>query len=337
MDPFENFDAAPADDLAALKKQIDEVRTRMAQMDELKAGVASAVYVRVRADYELRLISLEERAGPLKLSAQKAYATVSSELNRLEAEHQALDLDRQEVEFRHQLGEFDVAERQRRLKSLDEKVASKAAILDRGRKLRERFLGAVGDESELLVTMIAPAATAAQPMGMTMEMPRPAALPASSADAHIVTGRLSIPDAPTGQLGAVPEMLPAIKPPPMPAGGTMVLPAVKVSKPPAETLATGVVRLARLVPQNPEAGKQTTVLGVTLTRIGADAGNELRVGGPGVEARHAEIEPSTAGFVLRDHGSRHGTRVNAERIKERVLANEDVIQIGAARFVFRLG
>ena len=329
MDPFEKFDASSADELAELKKQIDEARSRMAQMDELRSGVANAVYVRVRADYEMRLISLEERAGPLKLTAQKAYATLSSELNRLEAENQAMDLDRQEVEFRHQLGEFDTSEREKRLKAIEEKVASKAEVLARGRKLRERFLAAVGDESELLVTMVAPALAASQPM--TVEMVRP------DLDPQIVTGRLSIPDAPTGQIGAVAAEPPAAsRPPPLPQPGTMVLPAVKAPKV-NETLATGVVRLARLVPQNAEAGKQNAVLGVTITRIGADAGNEVRVGGPGVESQHAEIEPSTAGYVLRDKGSRHGTRVNAERIKERVLANEDVIQIGAARFVFRLG
>jgi FHA domain len=334
MDPFENFDAAPADELASLKKQIDEVRTRMAQMDDLKSGVANAVYLRVRADYDTRLHGLEDRSGPLRLAAQKAYATLSAELTRLEAEHEAMDLDRQEVEFRHQLGEFDVAERQRRLKAIEDKVASKAAILDSGRKLRERFMAAVKDESELLVTTVEPAAASSVSMA-TMEVQRPVLAP--EVEAHVITGRLSIPDAPTGQLGAVPVMPPAVKPPPLPAAGTLVMPAVKVPKAASETMATGVVKLARLVPQNPEAGKQTTVLGVTITHIGADANNAVRIGGPGVDPRHAEIEPSTAGYVLRDHGSRHGTRVNAERVKERVLENEDVIQIGAARFVFRLG
>lgn len=336
MDPFENFDAAPADELASLKKQIDEVRTRMAQMDELKSGVANAVYQRVRADYDSRLSGLEERSGPLRLAAQKAYATLSAELTRLEAEHEAMDLDRQEVEFRHKLGEFDVAERQRRLKGIEDKVASKAAILDRGRKLRERFMAAVQDESELLVTTVEPGAVASAASSATMEVRRPFVVAPPESDAHVITGRMSIPDAPTGQLGAVPVMPPAVKPPPLPAAGTLVMPAVKLPKA-SETMATGVVKLARLVPQNAEAGKQTTVLGVTVTHIGADANNAVRIGGPGVDPRHAEIEPSTAGYVLRDHGSRHGTRVNAERVKERVLENEDVIQIGAARFVFRLG
>ena len=331
MDPFENFDASAADELAALKKQSDEVSTRMAQMDELKATVANAVYLRVRADYETRMREINERAGPLKLAATKAYATLRADLSRIEAEHEAMDLDRQEVEFRHQLGEFDIAERKRRLKLIEDKVTSKAAVLDQGRKLRERFLSAVNDEAELLE-----GAAAASVAMTTMEVPRLDMPAAAVAEAHVVTGRLSIPDAPTGQLGAVPEAPPASRPPPLPTLGTMVMPAVKLPKASGDTMSTGVVKLARLVPQNPEAGKQTAVLGVAITRIGADSNNELRIGGPGVEALHAEIVPSITGYLLRDHGSRHGTRVNAERIKERLLENEDVVQIGAARFVFRL-
>jgi pSer/pThr/pTyr-binding forkhead associated (FHA) protein len=94
-------------------------------------------------------------------------------------------------------------------------------------------------------------------------------------------------------------------------------------------------RPARLVPQNPEAGKATHALTLKPVGIGADAANEIRVGGPGVEPRHAQIVPTPKGYSLVDLDTKHGTRVNAEKIKERVLANEDVVQVGAARFVFR--
>ena len=319
-DVFVDFDASAADQLTDLKKQIDEVSARMTQMDQLKAGVADAVYLRVRADYDKRLRDLQERSGPLKVSAQKAYSILSSALTQLESEHEAMDLDRQEVEFRHQLGEFDTSERKSRLKAIDEKVASKAATLETGRALRERFLAAVNDESELLVARTG-----------SIELTPSATREVAPIDAAI-TGRITVADLSTGQLGAVPTP----PPPPIPdVAGTLVLPAIKAPRV-GEALATGVVRLARLVPQNPEAGGQTAVLGVATTRIGSDAQSEVRVGGPGVDARHAEIVPSTAGYLLRDHGSRHGTRVNAERVKERLLINDDVIQIGAARFVFRL-
>ena len=91
------------------------------------------------------------------------------------------------------------------------------------------------------------------------------------------------------------------------------------------------------MPQNPEAGKQTYTLTLKPIDIGADAANDVRIGGPGVDPKHAKIVVSMGGFTIVDLGSKHGTRVNAEKVRERPLANEDVIQIGAARFVFREG
>ena len=70
--------------------------------------------------------------------------------------------------------------------------------------------------------------------------------------------------------------------------------------------------------------------------IGADAANDIRIPARG-RCEHAQITVSMGGFTIVDLGSKHGTRVNAEKVRERPLANEDVIQIGAARFVFREG
>jgi pSer/pThr/pTyr-binding forkhead associated (FHA) protein len=108
-----------------------------------------------------------------------------------------------------------------------------------------------------------------------------------------------------------------------------------MSPPPIVSESTVMFRPARLVPQNPEAGKATHALGLKPMLVGSDSGNDIRVGGPGIEPRHAQIAPTAGGYVLTDFETKHGTRVNAEKVKERVLANEDVIQIGAARFVFR--
>jgi pSer/pThr/pTyr-binding forkhead associated (FHA) protein len=89
------------------------------------------------------------------------------------------------------------------------------------------------------------------------------------------------------------------------------------------------------VPQNPEAGKTTHALALKPVVIGADPASDIRIGGPGVESRHAQIVPTANGYVITDFETKHGTRVNALKVREQQLGNEDVIQIGAARFVFR--
>jgi len=115
------------------------------------------------------------------------------------------------------------------------------------------------------------------------------------------------------------------------------LPTRNSAAPAAPSGATVVVRAARLVPQNPEAGRNSVVLNLNSVSIGADAASDVRVGGPGVDAKHAQLTVSMAGYTVVDLGSPHGTRVNAEKIRERLLRDQDVIQIGAARWVFREG
>jgi hypothetical protein len=172
----------------------------------------------------------------------------------------------------------------------------------------------------------------------TAEIPQP---PAARSD---ITAE--IPQVVVGStvvMAAVPPMPAApAAPPAAPFEGTMVMPAPGFAAPPPPARpgagvneATVMFRPARLVPQNPEAGKATHALTLKPINIGADTSNEIRIGGPGVEPRHAQIVPTPKGYQLLDLETKHGTRVNAEKVKERVLANEDVVQVGAARFVFR--
>jgi pSer/pThr/pTyr-binding forkhead associated (FHA) protein len=97
------------------------------------------------------------------------------------------------------------------------------------------------------------------------------------------------------------------------------------------------LRTARLVPQSPEAGRAAIPLPPRPVTLGNDGTAEIQVGGPGVEPRHAEININAKGYTLIDLGSKLGTLVNAEPVQERLLRHEDVIQIGAARYVFREG
>jgi pSer/pThr/pTyr-binding forkhead associated (FHA) protein len=56
-----------------------------------------------------------------------------------------------------------------------------------------------------------------------------------------------------------------------------------------------------------------------------------------VSRRHAQVERTDRGWVLRDAGSLNGTYVNHERINVTLLAGGDEVQIGKYRFVFLVG
>ena len=324
------IDLSAIDSLKTLKQEQDQLNDRLKSMEELKATFAPPVFERVRSDYQQRLRGLDEKAAPLQQAAREQYASLRALIERFEADHEAVKLDQQELELRYKLGEFDEKEFQKRIKTIESSVKDKSESRARGLEMKARFLEAFHAESDLESVNVPPPAPPA---------PSPVAVD------PVVTGRFAtLADDAEARTTDMPAVRPDMQP-----NKTQIMSAVTLgaSRPtpapapaPAPTVAGGatqIFRAARLVPQNPEAGKQSYTLSLKPMAIGADSASDVRIAGPGVEPKHAQITVSMAGFTLVDLGTKHGTRVNAEKVKERPLANEDVIQIGAARFVFREG
>ena len=317
LEQINKIDVASADALKRLREEREVLEGRIRAMDEMKGDVTEQVYLRVRSDYSQRVQQLHDQARPLLDEARKQYAELRVILDKLQSELDSVNLDRQELELRHKLGEFDAKEFQKQLKGIEAAAGEKQQWHEQARQLKERFLVGVTSENELVAL---PGKPVNQVMDITNEFSQPAA--ASKA---------------TPQPQAQPT------PPPGGVSQTMVMPAIRPAAPPsppqaapaASSDATAIFRPARLVPQNPEAGKTTHALALKPVVIGSDPVSDIRIGGPGVESRHAQIVPTANGYVLTDFETKHGTRVNALKVREQQLGNEDVIQIGAARFVFR--
>jgi pSer/pThr/pTyr-binding forkhead associated (FHA) protein len=92
-------------------------------------------------------------------------------------------------------------------------------------------------------------------------------------------------------------------------------------------------------------------VGVLIVRAGSQAGDRFTLSGDvttlgrhpqsgislddiTVSRRHAEIERTGDGYVVRDAGSLNGTYVNQERIDRATLHHGDELQIGKFRLVF---
>ena len=69
-------DLAPIDALKALKHDADQLRSRRASMEALKADFAEPVYRRVDADYAKQLEAIERKSEPLRQQALAAYASL---------------------------------------------------------------------------------------------------------------------------------------------------------------------------------------------------------------------------------------------------------------------
>lgn len=91
---------------------------------------------------------------------------------------------------------------------------------------------------------------------------------------------------------------------------------------------------ASLVVRNgPQAGTALT-LAAHLTRLGRHPDSEISLDDITVSRRHAEIERTATGYVVRDAGSLNGTYVNQQRIDEVPLRQGDELQVGKFRLVF---
>jgi len=71
--------------------------------------------------------------------------------------------------------------------------------------------------------------------------------------------------------------------------------------------------------------------------IGRREGGQVVLDDALVSRRHADISYEDKIYVLRDLGSRNGTRINGRRIKEKILRNGDRVYIGRTKFRFVLG
>jgi hypothetical protein len=313
-------DLGVIDALKALKEEADILRERLAGLEAVKADFDPSVFSRVHADYAKQLSGIEAKAEPMRQQARDSYARLRGALNEISNAHEAVKLDRQEIELRRKLGEFNEEQYKNRLKEIEASLAERAVAHKQGEALRSRFLEVFASEEELLQGRDTPGPAS------TQEMPA-----AEEIDIPFDTDSIEIPAAQTQIL----QVLKLPEPPKVPVPAAPSAPAAKPAS--FGVNATMSLRTARLVPQNPEAGRTAIPLPPKPISLGADASNEIRIGGPGVEAKHARLTVDSQGYSLSDLGSKSGTRVNAEAIQQRLLRHEDVIQIGMARFVFREG
>lgn len=95
---------------------------------------------------------------------------------------------------------------------------------------------------------------------------------------------------------------------------------------------TGVLVVAR----GPNAGSRY-LLDAAVTTAGRHPDSDLFLDDVTVSRRHAEVDRTPEGYVLRDVGSLNGTYVNGERVERQNLREGDVVQIGLYRLTFLLG
>lgn len=332
------IDLAAVEALAALKTERDQLSDRLKAMTARRDQVSAEVFTRVHDDYRRRLDELFAQAAPLKQKAGEVYRALRAELNRLDQDFSAARLDREEIDFRHSLGEFDASDLQQRLAAVDQRLAAHGQAREQASALKDRFLAVVESEDDLensdedtaRMSAIRPAiAIPSEPTPTVVAGPLKPAAPIEN-NATVVSSSLQPPAA-----------VPAAIPPPAPAAAVAapVAPAAArgaVSRSSRNPDATVVFRQGRLEPRNAEAGSVVQTLGLRPISIGSDGACDLHLTAAGIAKKHVEIMMTRSGFSVRDVSASGSTKVNGEAVQERVLAEGDTLSVGPAQFNFRL-
>ncbi len=87
------------------------------------------------------------------------------------------------------------------------------------------------------------------------------------------------------------------------------------------------------ITEGPDRGKKVRFKGVRMV-IGRTPGVELQLSDQSVSRRHVELIAGEAGVTLQDLGSGNGTRVNGEKVAEKLLVHGDEIFIGKTKIAF---
>jgi hypothetical protein len=109
--------------LIELRKQQAQVDQFCQRAEERKDKVEAAVFSRVMADYGKRRADLESQAAPLVTRALVEYRKLRASFDAVRATQAAARLDKEEIEFRHALGEVDDPVKDDRLKEPERLIA----------------------------------------------------------------------------------------------------------------------------------------------------------------------------------------------------------------------
>jgi len=317
---LEAIDTSPLEELIDTRAQQVRLKEYLERANERREHVSDAVWKRVVLDYERRSKALTEAASPLEGQVRAEYAKLHALLGTIERDSRNAQFQKEEAEFRHEIGELTDEELAARIAEPEQQLAQCATDLEAVERLKARFLEAFESEEDLLAGQPAPppkpadSSTGAEPADHDAADESDAAEPSELDKTR--------PPSATRVLSPE-ELVPGAPEPPQPEADedearTFLLPA-------AALLITG---------DDPESTTEYRL--ASLNYIGRAEDNQLRVAQPGISRKHALVSATKKGYMVQDLDSQNGTYVNGTRITEQALADGDEVVIGDVHMVFRL-
>lgn len=349
------IDLSPIGELVRIRKEETVLEERLAKMEAKNENVSPVVYARVKSDYEARKSELARGSQPLKEKALREYQRLKVLRVEVERAVQQVSLEKEELEFRKDLGEFPDNEFTKRLADCEKRLAEERRQLEDVLQMRNTFVAAFRSEEELEAGTLqsgppspAPRVPLAPHAPAAPAVPHaPAAPPAPPAPPR--------PPAPHASPAPVPP--PPAPPAPHPAGddltpdGTVITaarpmspgarilssPEVPVGGTPAAPShsATIVLPRARLSLLEGDEPVREFLLKPGVSVIGRLAQSDIQLPSPDVSRRHAQVNVGPDGCFISDLGSENGVKVNGHLVENHRLEDGDVVVLGKQRLIFR--
>lgn len=305
------IDVSSIEELQRIKAEQDVILERLKRMDEKRESVSDEVFKRVQLDYKNRLTGLESQADPLKEQARLQYAELKKVLGAINVAAATAKMDREELQLRHDLGEFTDDAFAKHLKEQDARVAEHQDDLTEAEVIRDRFLSAFHSEEELEV-------------GPKKNPPPPPTVP--------IDTKKDVPAKPKTGSDASLEQTILGEPLPQNLDKTTVIPVqAKAEAPDSSTMILQWPKL--LVHSGSGQAEEHAVVGVG-TVLGSGGDCDIVLAGNKVSKKHAQIALGPNGHLIRDLKSQVGTLVNGVEVSERELADGDTIQLGEVKLTF---
>ncbi len=149
LDQLQEISTSAIDELIAVKKQREVLAARLERLAAEQGKVPAVVFERVRGDYESQLGQLEQRAAPLKAKARQEYSKLEKLLESVQGELDSKQLDHEEIQVRHMVGEFDDDEFETRGAEIKKLLEKHQRDLDEISTVKDRFVAAFDSEDDL--------------------------------------------------------------------------------------------------------------------------------------------------------------------------------------------
>lgn len=326
------IDLSPIGELVRIRKEETILEERLAKMEAKNEKVSPVVYARVKGDYEARRSALAKESQPLKEKAHREYQRLKLLRAEVERAVEAVSLEKEELEFRKDLGEFADDEFKKRLSDCEKRLADERQELEGVLQMRNTFAGAFRSEEEL--ESGAPAPAPAPPPAASHP---PAAEEALTPDATVIAGARPPAAPPAPPVVATSDATVIGHPGATVIGNAGVIGKAGATGAPAVAShsATIVLPRARLSLLEGETPVKEFVLKPGASVIGRLAQSDIQLPSSDVSRRHAQITFGPEGCFVSDLGSENGVAVNGKRIERHKLQDGDVIALGKQRLLFR--